>query len=291
MTLETPIYQDCAPAKLNLYLHITGRRTDGYHEMESVFVFTQHGDMLSLEASDVTGFTIKGPFAKALDGADQDNLAWRAFTESKAYFGLTGHWHITLEKNLPVAAGIGGGSADAAAAIRLVAQAAGARYIDHKPDLEGLALTLGADVPACLWGGAKFVTGIGDHLKALPAKRHWPVLLVNLGMPVSTPLVFQHVRTQTPPFAEVWGDAVTDMAEIAGYTHNSLTQAAIGLVPGLAGLLDHLNETQGVLLARLSGSGGTCFSVYADTASRDAAHEQIKARWPDAWSKADSFLL
>ena len=257
-----------APAKVNLYLHITGRRADGLHLLESLVAFAEAGDVLHAEPADELGLELAGPFAGPLAG-EADNLVLRAARALAPEQGA----RLVLEKNLPVAAGLGGGSADAAAALRLLSRLWG---IDT--DLAPLAAGLGADAPVCLAGRTCGMAGIGERLTPLP---DWPVphlLLANPGVALATPAVFGARRG---PFRESrpWPET---LAELAGCA-NDLTEAAISLASDVGEVLDALAALEGALFARMSGSGATCFAAFADKDARDRARERLRADRPRWW--------
>ena len=257
-----------APAKVNLYLHIVGRRADGLHLLESLVAFAEAGDVLSAEPADALSLEVAGPFAGALAG-EADNLVLRAARALAPGQGA----RLVLEKNLPVAAGLGGGSADAAAALRLLS-----RLWGIEADLEALAAGLGADVPVCLAGETCGMAGIGERLTPLPA---WPVphlLLANPGAALPTPAVF---GARQGPFRESrpWPQTVAELAGCA----NDLTEAAISFAPEVGEVLDALAALEGASFARMSGSGATCFAAFADPAARDRARKVLRERRPGWW--------
>ncbi len=257
-----------APAKVNLYLHIVGRRGDGLHLLESLVAFAEAADMLYAGPAERLSLEVVGPFARALEG-EADNLVLRAASTLAPGRGA----RLVLEKNLPVAAGIGGGSADAAAALRLLSRLWGV-----EADLPALAAGLGADVPVCLAGATCAVAGIGERLTPLPGWPAPPLLLANPGVVLPTPGVFGARRG---PFRESrpWPETVADLAGCA----NDLTEAAISLAPEIAGTLAALSTLDGALFARMSGSGATCFAAFADRAARDRAREALRTRHPGWW--------
>ena len=257
-----------APAKVNLYLHIVGRRADGLHLLESLVAFAEAADTLYAEPARRLSLEVAGPFAGALAG-EADNLVLRAARALAPGQGA----RLVLEKNLPVAAGLGGGSADAAAALRLLSRLWGV-----EADLEALAAGLGADVPVCLAGGTTGVAGIGERLTPLPGGPAPPLLLANPGVALPTPGVF---GVRRGPFRESrpWPETAADLA---GCT-NDLTEAAISLAPEIAGTLAALGALDGALFARMSGSGATCFAAFADRAARDHAREALRESRPDWW--------
>lgn len=246
-----------APAKLNLALHVTGRRADGYHLLDSLVAFAATGDRLRV-ASGPDRLIVDGPFAGDVP-AGADNLCLRA---ARA-MGTTATIHLT--KNLPVASGIGGGSADAAAVMR--ALAAQGHALPDNP------AALGADIPVCLAGQPTRMRGIGERLDPVPDMPRLPLVLVNPGIPLSTPAVFAALAGRDNPGLPDpdWQDAGGLIRWLQG-TRNDLQAPAITLAPVIAQVLGDLQD-QGARLARMSGSGATCFGLFdsADAAARAAA--------------------
>lgn len=269
-----------APAKINLFLHVTGRRTDGYHLLDSVVVFAGASDVLTVEPAEDFSLTVTGPFADAL--ADEpNNLVLRAGRALARWEGIAPAAHLTLEKNLPIASGIGGGSADAAAALRLLT-----RFWNldiPRPELLAIAAKLGADVPVCLISRPIRMGGIGDILSEAPVPPRCGILLVNPGISLATPDVFR-ARTGafSPPDAllpEAWLSAAT-MSRDLSRLRNDLEPAAIALCPEIAAVLDAIRDTPGCHLARMSGSGATCFGLYPDAdAARASAVALARSGW------------
>ncbi|GLR68484.1 4-diphosphocytidyl-2-C-methyl-D-erythritol kinase [Acidocella aquatica] len=252
-----------APAKVNLFLHVTGKRADGYHLLDSLAVFPAVGDVVGVAPGEALTLSLSGRFGGVLR-AEPDNLLLRAARALRP----DGHAALSLEKNLPVASGIGGGSADAAAALRLLA-----RYWGIKAPLEEIALGLGADVPVCLDSKPARMGGIGEVLSPAPALPQFGMVLVNPGVAVPTPAVFRARRGGfTPPaeLADRWADAAGMAADLARCT-NDLQAAAIGIEPVIGEVLNALAELPGALLARMSGSGATCFALFATPAQAAAA--------------------
>lgn len=279
MTSSGETHAAHAPAKVNLFLHITSRRDDGYHLLDSAFIFTRLGDRLTYRAA-AGGLSMScgGPYAPALASEDSEaNLVLRAARALAAAAGLHPHGRLELDKHIPVAAGLGGGSADAAAAIRLLASAWDTDLLDEI--LEAIALTLGADVPACLSSTPVRVRGIGEVLTPLDGQPGWGVLLVNPGVSVPTGPVFRHFRMSAAPFHPALPDNIPwrDPAWLSRHTANDLEPAAIAIAPVIGKTLEAIRELEGCRLARMSGSGATCFGLF-DTP--DAAHraEQRLAR-------------
>ncbi len=272
-----------APAKLNLYLHITGRRADGYHLLDSLMVFTDLADRLTIEPGDGFHLTLTGPFAGPLESAG-NNLAERAARALGDALGKPVDIAMTLEKHIPVAAGLGGGSADAAAVLRGLASLweLGA---DHEAVLHRIALGLGADVPVCLDCRPAFVSGIGEALSAPPELPACPVLLANAGVPVSTAAVFaarQGAYSSDGRFADA-PETAQALAALLRERRNDLEPAARGLAPEIARVLARLETAPGCALSRMTGSGGTCFALFEDEAAADAAAGAIAAEQPTWW--------
>ena len=271
-----------APAKINLYLHVTGRQEDGYHELDSLVVFADVGDWVRARPAARTALKITGPHASGLD-CGRDNLVMRAANALASRIGGTETVALELEKNLPVASGIGGGSADAAAAIKALARLWKVRPDLH--DLSGLALDLGADVPVCLGGRPSYMSGVGEKLELAVGLPALPAILVNPGVGVSTPLVF---KARSGEFSRVGrlddvpGDA-KGMAGVLAARRNDLTDIAITLTPAIADVLSLLERTQCCLLARMSGSGATCFGLFGSEAEARAAAAALRAKRTSWW--------
>jgi 4-diphosphocytidyl-2-C-methyl-D-erythritol kinase len=271
-----------ARAKVNLYLHVTGRRADGYHLLDSLIVFADTGDEIALAPADRLSLAIDGPFAVGLE-AGPGNLVLRAAGGLQELTGARAGAAIRLTKNLPIASGIGGGSADAAATL-----AGLCGLWDVAPGraaLLRLAAQLGADVPVCLDGVPSFVGGIGEDLapaRGLPPS--W-LLLANPRVATPTPAVFK-ARQGAFSKAARWGEPPRDFAEFAARLRNcgnDLTEAAISVTPVIRNVLVALAGLPGCVLARLSGSGATCFGLFADEASARAAEVELRATQPGWW--------
>lgn len=269
---------ETAPAKINLALHVRRRRPDGYHELETLFAFCRDGDVAMVERAAATTLALTGPFAPALAGESQDdNLVMRAVRAFQARFGVADHYAITLDKHLPVASGIGGGSADAAATLRALARLHGIAP-DHV-DLFGIAGELGADVPACLLGRTARGEGKGDALQPLEPLGERPVLLVNPGVGVSTAAVFgRWDGVDRGPLEQ------GEVMAVAAAGRNDLEPPARAIAPEIDAVLALLEASPGVLFSRMSGSGATCFAIFQDAAARDAAADAARAR--DWWALA-----
>ena len=269
---------ETAYAKINLALHVRRKRADGYHDLETLFAFAEEGDRLWVEEGEGLSLNVAGPFASLLIDTPSDNLiilAAHAFAEA---FGVAGGMAIHLEKSLPVAAGIGGGSADAAAMLRLLCRRHGVSS-DDKRVIE-IARGLGADVPACLGSVAVRGEGRGDDLEPVTVPP-LPLLLVNPGEPLATGPVFAG-WDGVDRGALAAGDTLA--AALAG--RNDLEAPARALLPVIGDVITMLMGQDSVLLARMSGSGATCFALFASDAARDAAGAAIAAERPGWWSLA-----
>jgi len=267
-----------APAKVNLFLRVTGRRDDGYHLLDSLAVFARIGDMVEAREADGLSLAIDGEEGDALAG-DADNLVLRAARSLAGEAGIVPRAALRLSKRLPVASGIGGGSADAAAALRVL-DALWRTGLDV-PRLAQVALGLGADVPACLASRSVRMGGIGERLGAAPALPAFGMVLANPRVPLPTPAVFAARRGGFSPSAELpdaWADAAS-MARDLGALGNDLEAAAISLVPGIADVLAALAALPGCLLARMSGSGATCFGLFADPRAAARAADALPREW------------
>lgn len=269
-----------APAKLNLYLHITGRRGNGYHELDSLVAFTEAGDAVEACPAEVLSLAVDGPQAAALAG-EADNLVLRAARALAAAVGLEPAAALRLDKRLPVASGIGGGSADAAAALRALVRL---WRLDIAADrLAEIALGLGADVPVCLFGRPAVMRGIGEEIVPAPPVPAAPIVLVNPNRAVSTPAVFEARASGFSAPGRYRG--APDPAALAAAlreTRNDLTDSALTLEPAIGTVLAAL-EAQGALLARMSGSGATCFGIFGTDSAANAAADRIGGDQPGWW--------
>lgn len=265
---------EVAPAKINLALHVRARRDDGYHALETLFAFLRHGDTVRVEPSETATFALTGPFGDALKG-EGDNLVTRAAGAFAAHYG-GGPWAITLDKHLPIASGIGGGSADAAATLRALARLGGIAT-DDAP-LFAIAETLGADVPACLLGRSAVGTGKGEQLVPIDGLSGVPVLLVNPGVAVSTGAVF---RMWDGIDRGPLGEGPLLARALAG--RNDLEPMARTLAPEIGDVVARLAAMSGVTLARMSGSGATCFALFDDEDACADAAVAIRSAQPGWW--------
>jgi 4-diphosphocytidyl-2-C-methyl-D-erythritol kinase len=279
-----------ASAKVNLYLHVTGRRADGYHLVDSLVAFADIGDRLAAEPAAALSLAVSGPEAASLAAVGDDNLVLRAARLLADYAGMAAGAALRLEKNLPVAAGIGGGSSDAAAALRVLRELWQVEIDDRT--LRGLGARLGADVPACLYGYVVWVGGIGERLDPAAALPEAGILLANPRKELATTAVF---AARHGPFGE--GARFEPMPrEAAGLAHslglrrNDLTGAAIGLVPEIGAVLARLEALPGALLARMSGSGATCFALFNDRSAAERGCAALAAAEPLWWCAAGALI-
>jgi 4-diphosphocytidyl-2-C-methyl-D-erythritol kinase len=274
---------EAAPAKVNLYLHVTGRRADGYHLLDSLAVFPRIGDVVHGERAEDLSLAIEGPFGAALT-AEPDNLVLRAARALAAAAGIVPGARLVLEKNLPVASGIGGGSADAAAALRLLARLWEVTLPEG--EMRSLAASLGADVPVCLATTPARMGGIGEILSPAPRLPGFAMVLVNPGAAVATPAVFRERRgafTAPAALPAAWPDLRVMAASLAE-CRNDLEAPARTLCPAIGEVLAALAATEECRLARMSGSGATCFGLFDNAAAAEAAAGAL--RRPGWWVSA-----
>lgn len=271
-----------APAKVNLYLHVTGRRDDGYHLLDSLFVFAKDGDVVSVRESPTLSLDVQGAYAGALP-VGEENIVLKAARLLADACGRKPEAAITLEKNLPVAAGIGGGSADAAAALKALLKLWHQTVPADK--LQEIALKLGADVPSCLAAKAVQVSGIGEILTPAPELPDLFLVLVNPNRPVLTPAVFKARRpvfSDPAPFTEKMTDFDAFIKALA-VRRNDLSDAACLIEPSVSEVLRALQNVSSCRLARMSGSGGTCFGVFASEKEASLCCSQIRESHPNWW--------
>lgn len=281
-----------APAKINLYLHVTGRRADGYHLLDSLIAFADIGDRITAAPAEALSLTVCGPEAAALAGLGDDNLVLRAARHLQARDGVATGAAVRLDKHLPAASGIGGGSSDAAATLRALA-ALWRRPLDAaSPATAAWAAALGADVPACLAATPLRVGGIGEILYPAGPLPAVGIVLANPRRPLPTAAVFRARQGKFGTTAETRAiprDAPGFVAMLAR-CRNDLTEAAIGLVPEIAAVLDRLGRLPGALLARMSGSGATCFALFPNRDAAGEAAAALAADEPGWWLRAGSLL-
>lgn len=276
-------------AKVNLYLEVTGRRADGYHELESLVVFAGLGDRLDFRPAETLEVRVAGPCADEVP-AGADNLVTRAARALADHASVAPRARIDLDKRIPVAAGVGGGSADAAATLEGLAA-----LWDLSPtpdDLTRIAAELGADVPVCLFGRPALVRGIGEIIERAPPLPAGWLVLANPGLPLATRRVFE-ARSGAYSPGRPWSVLANDVRELArrlAERSNDLEAAALRLAPGIARVLERLGAAPGALLARMSGSGATCFALFATAPEARAAAAAIGGERPDWWCAAAPIL-
>lgn len=274
-----------APAKVNLTLHVTGQRPNGYHELDSLVVFCGIGDRLGLRVSDHTALSVTGPFAGDVPPGAH-NLVLRAARAFAGDFDV----EIHLEKSLPTASGLGGGSADAAAAIRALLRLREDRDLrsrvrDEAAD-DAAILNLGADVPVCLASRPARMRGIGERLNWLGPLPECHVVLVNPRVAVPTLAVFAALSHRNnaamPDTLPQWQDA-TSMALWLRSQRNDMEPAALTVAPVIAEVLACLDSLPGALIARMSGSGATCFALFLTATAAEAAADLVRQDFPAWW--------
>jgi 4-diphosphocytidyl-2-C-methyl-D-erythritol kinase len=275
---------DTAPAKVNLTLRVIGRRADGYHDIESLVTFAELGDRLALTPGSELAVTVVGPSA-GHTGADSENLVLKAARALAASIVDLRLGAFSLEKNIPVAAGLGGGSADAAAALRLLARVN--NLAAHDPRLHEAARATGADVPVCLDSRPRLMRGIGDILsEPLPLPRLC-ALLINPGIALPTKLVFSGWKAdRSQPMPSATMNEMPDTQHLLDWLAreaNDLEPPALALAPAIADVLSALRENAGCRLARMSGSGATCFALFLSAAEAAAAARRLRAQFPQWW--------
>lgn len=276
-----------APAKVNLFLHVGAPDATGYHPLCSLMAFADYGDRLSLTDGGAGELVLEGPFAAGLAG-EGDNLVLRAaralLAEVRRPVPVTG---FRLEKRLPVASGLGGGSSDAGAALRLMREVLALPVTDER--LEALAASLGADGAACLWGRPVLAEGYGERLSPAPRLPVLDAVLVNPGVPVSTPAVYRRLDADEafgsiarPPMPEALESVQETAAWLAGL-RNDLEAPAVAVAPEVGTVLETLRGEPETLLARVSGSGGTCFAICGSDIEAEGLAERIEALAPGWW--------
>lgn len=277
-----------APAKVNLFLHVGDKRADGYHNLSSLVVFADIGDRLSLAPAERLSLKVTGAFPSI--GPTDDNLVMKATRALESWATKRGHktkpLQLTLEKNLPIASGIGGGSSDAAATLLMLA--ANWSLPIGVDDLYALGLGLGADVPVCLRAAPTLVSGVGEALEPVDALPPFALVLVNPRVEVSTAQVFKALAARSgahAPALRAFADA-RDLAMYLDQTINDLAAPAKTIAPVIMRAESALAATEGCLTARMSGSGATCFGLYETKSAAEAAAKALLAAHPDWWVKA-----
>lgn len=279
-----------APAKVNLFLHIIGRRDDGYHLLESLLAFADYGDRITVGAADDIRFSVTGPFAHICRRAGchgDKNIVVTAARRLQKLCRVTAGADIVLEKNLPLSAGLGGGSSDAAATLKALQVLW--RVEPDEEALVDLALGLGADVPACLIGEPAFVSGIGEHITPVETFPDMVSVLVNPGKPLSTSQVFKIFAKTERPFSAPLAlspEILENIGTLIKGTHNDLLGPALGLCSEVGKILEVLQGFEDCRIARMSGSGATCFGLFGDPEKAEQAAAVIAKSHPKWWVRA-----
>ncbi|NTE58223.1 4-(cytidine 5'-diphospho)-2-C-methyl-D-erythritol kinase [Agrobacterium tumefaciens] len=277
---------EAAPAKINLALHVTGQRADGYHLLETLVTFTEAGDSIRIRDADADTFSISGPFGDLLRAGDGgDNLVTRARDRLRDALAATGRSGrpvaIHLEKNLPVASGIGGGSADAAATLRALLRH---WHVTVEPEeLAAIALTLGADVPMCLASRPLIARGIGEEIEPVTDLPCLFLVLANPLKAVSTPDIFRRLQSKTNP--RLPAHATIGWMDFLAQSRNDLQPAAQALLPEIGEVIELLSQ-EGAALVRMSGSGATCFGVFHSFDAAQDAETSLRKKRPDWYFQA-----
>jgi len=285
--------QRLAPAKVNLFLHVAPPRPDGFHPLCSLVTFADVGDALRLETGPAMDFRIEGPFGAGLP-TDADNLIVRARDAALAALADAPRpFALTLDKQLPIASGVGGGSADAAAALRLILDTLGrAPTSEESARIAEIAEALGSDVPMCLAGRPSIAEGRGEILSAPPAFPDLDAVLVNCRVASPTGPVYRAYDAAGAPGGDErppWPPALANVREVADFlatTRNDLEPPAVALAPRIGETLDLLGRREEALFVRMSGSGATCFALCADPEARNRLAAALSADHPDWWVKS-----
>lgn len=277
-----------AHAKINLHLHITGRNEVGYHLLDSLVAFTSLHDEIRIKTAEDFQLKVNGNTGLLDDCSTEDNLISRACRLLAKHAGVPAHADIELYKNIPLAAGLGGGSADAAMTLLMLRDV---WHIDvSNDDLHRLASELGSDIAACLHNTPIIMRGTGNHLLSAPRIPSFHTLLVNPNVPSSTPDAYKNYASSQKPFSEniTFPDEFKSVQELCSFLHqhtrNDLTEAAIQNAPVIADVLKAMEALPRQLLTRLSGSGATCFSIFENEDSAQNAAETIKKAHPHWWT-------
>jgi 4-diphosphocytidyl-2-C-methyl-D-erythritol kinase len=281
VTIEAEALREPAPAKVNLFLHVGQKRGDGYHALQSLVTFTRAGDELSFSADGELRLAIRGPFAGSLR-PDENNLVLKAARALASHTGVSRGASITLTKNLPVASGIGGGSADAAAALRGLSRLWGL----PQDELCAIAERLGSDVPVCVTSGAQWMEGRGEKLTVLEPLPATAMVLVNPGVSVPTPRVFAGLQERRGTGLQPPGKfaSADDLVAYLKDTSNDLEAPARAIAPVIGDVLSVLSAQRGARLTRMSGSGATCFALFDCDQEATEAARALKALHPDWWA-------
>ncbi|HAJ90386.1 MAG TPA: 4-(cytidine 5'-diphospho)-2-C-methyl-D-erythritol kinase [Rhodospirillaceae bacterium] len=280
-----------ALAKINLYLHMTGRAENGYHYLDSLVVFTSLYDGIQINSSDKFHLNITGNDDLSANCDEQDNLIYRAAHLLAQHLGIAPNVHIELTKNIPLAGGLGGGSADAAATLLLLKEL---WHIPNHDIVENVAALLGSDIVACLHNKPVIMRETGNMI--LPAPQLPPLsgLLINPNVPCPTPDVYKAYANSKAAFSENilfpphFASAASLCDFLNQHTHNDLTASAIKVAPPIKSVLDEMEKLPHVLLSRLSGSGATCFAIFSTAEDAQESSLKMQTNHPDWWVKTIS---
>lgn len=281
MTSSFSKFSLSAPAKINLFLHVTGKRTDGYHTLQSAIDFLDFGDVLHFEPAENFSLALHyhDPFFEGMI-EHNDNLITRTINMMAAHYNRAPNFKISVEKNIPIGAGLGGGSADAAAAIKGLLKIWD--IVPNEEELRPLMMRLGADIPVCYHGISAMVEGVGELVKPYQADHSPHALLLYPYKFCSTAKIFSGLK---PPYAKERNDFQT-----LSNTRNDLTPSATQHIPEIAQMIEILSTQQGCRLARMSGSGSACFGLFDDEHEMQKDAQLIKEKRPDIWMQTAQFL-
>lgn len=278
-----------APAKVNLFLHVGPLAADGYHPLASLMVFADVGDTVSVQAAEAPEFQVTGPFGSLIEDGPENLVVQAARALFEYVKGPQPPFRLLLDKQLPVAAGLGGGSSDAGATLRLLNSALDLAIQDEM--LSAIAARLGADGPVCLWGRSAIARGRGDRLSAPPTFAPIDAVLVNPRVPSSTGAVYRAYDeagapggNDLPPLPDAF-ESPEEMAAILSWCRNDLEAPAVRLAPAIGVVLEALRGEPETLLARMSGSGATCFALCAGDIEAEGLAERLRSMRPDWWVK------
>ncbi|MAZ76067.1 MAG: 4-(cytidine 5'-diphospho)-2-C-methyl-D-erythritol kinase [Micavibrio sp.] len=281
-----------APAKINLYLHVTNKREDGYHNLDSLITFADFGDQITLNTSKTLSLSIDGLFAKDLSINEQsleyssDNILVKTLWKIADYAHQTPSFNITLTKNIPIGAGLGGGSADAAALARILCQLWDIDPSDK--DFQEILFSIGADVPMCFASETCQIKNAGELIKKAPKLPSMNTVLVHPNSHCSTVKIFKINKSYSPNTVSI-PDVISNQEELLSFlktTRNDLTNAALKNTPAIKEILNALNKQDGIALSRMSGSGSACFGIFKTQNNATNAAEIIKNLHPEWWVQA-----
>lgn len=279
-----------AYAKINLYLHITGRRNDGFHLLDSLVTFVDVYDVVEVSPSDDISLRVTGPFAKEI-GKTEDNLVIKAALLLQKRMVDKKGAKINLIKNIPPASGMGGGSSDAAAVLHLLCKIWGLDF--STAEIQNISLSLGADLPVCVTGKSCHVSGIGEIITPVSNLAEGFTVLVNPGKKAESKIIYQMgiKKISEQIINEVLAeDTIENFADVLSHAHNDLSVNAVKIVPEIITILKILHEEKACLLARMSGSGATCFGLFKDKESAETVAEKIRLRFKDWWVKPAALI-